>query len=50
MKTTNTETTSSLWTALWTDYIACLRNGHREKAAQLKAKIEKFDQEVLGLG
>lgn len=43
------ETTSSIWSALWADYIASLRNGHRERAAKLRAELDRFDQDVLGL-
>jgi hypothetical protein len=43
---TNTETAATTWTALWTEYIACLRAGHRSKAAEAKAKMEAFDREL----
>ena len=41
------ETTASIWTALWSEYIAASRAGHREKAAEAKKKMAAFD-EALG--
>lgn len=44
------ESPSSLWTAIWSEFIAAKRAGHAEKAAELKAQLTSFDREVLGLG
>jgi hypothetical protein len=43
------ESTASLWSTLWADYISALRNGHAAKARELKAQIARFDRDVLGL-
>ncbi|HVJ13858.1 MAG TPA: hypothetical protein VM686_00395 [Polyangiaceae bacterium] len=43
------ETTASLWTTLWSEFIAATRAGHVSKAAEAKAKLAAFDREVLGL-
>jgi hypothetical protein len=48
-RATETETTASIWSALWEEFIAAKRAGHVSKAAEAKAKLDSFDAEVLGL-
>ena len=43
------ESPASLFTALWSEFIAAKRAGHREMAAALKAQLAAFDAEALGL-
>lgn len=45
---TAAESTASLFSALWSEYISAKRAGHVTKAAELKAQIDRFDSEVLG--
>ena len=43
-----TESPASLFSALWSEFIAAKRAGHLEVAAKLKARLDAFDREVLG--
>jgi fructosamine-3-kinase len=38
------ETTASIWTALWSEFIAAKRAGHVSKAAEAKARMVEFDK------